>query len=128
LAASLLAFFVLAVCAVAGTPLPLLVRWALSAALIVALWWEAAEHLGIPPRRRIVGLHWSADGRWLLRFRDEQVVEATLLTVYARVGLVILRFRMPGGWRRSLVLPWDSVDSEGARLLRVRLRISGLCR
>jgi len=128
LAVFLITVVALALWAVAGYPFPLAVRWGLGVGLIVAVYLEAAKHFGLPPFRRVVGLRWAADGNWLLRMRGGRAVDATLLSAYAQVGLVVLRFRIQDRGVRTLVLPWDSIDGEDARRLRVRLRISGLCR
>ena len=68
---------------------------------------------------------WNSDDSWRLRFADGSERAAELLpSSYVSLRLVVLSFRC-GTWCRSaLVLPWDRVDSETLRRLRVRLRLS----
>ncbi len=62
------------------------------------------------------------DGRWRLETGDGIRHPAWLTGGYAQPGIVVLNFRLDSGWRRSLVLLPDAVDSETLRRLRVWLR------
>ncbi|MGB5062377.1 MAG: protein YgfX [Candidatus Competibacter sp.] len=62
------------------------------------------------------------DGRWRLETGDGARYLARLTGGYAHPGIVVLNFRLESGWRRSLVLLPDAVDSETLRRLRVWLR------
>ncbi|MEZ5580183.1 MAG: protein YgfX [Candidatus Competibacteraceae bacterium] len=62
------------------------------------------------------------DGRWCLETGDGIRHPAGLTGGYAQPGIVVLNFRLEGGWRRSVVLLPDAVDSETLRRLRVWLR------
>ncbi|NMQ20441.1 hypothetical protein E4P82_15320 [Candidatus Competibacter phosphatis] len=62
------------------------------------------------------------DGRWRLETGDGIRHPAGLTGGYAQPGIVVLNFRLEGGWRRSVALLPDAVDSETLRRLRVWLR------
>lgn len=61
------------------------------------------------------------DGRWRLEIDDGIQHPAKLTGGYAQPSIVVLNFRLEGGWRRSVVLLPDAVDSETLRRLRVWL-------
>ena len=62
------------------------------------------------------------DGRWRLETGDGIQHPAKLTGGYAQPGIVVLNFRLEGGWWRSVALLPDAVDSETLRRLRVWLR------
>lgn len=62
------------------------------------------------------------DGRWRLETGDGIQHPAKLTGGYAQPGIVVLNFRLEGGWRRSVALLPDAVNSETLRRLRVWLR------
>lgn len=62
------------------------------------------------------------DGHWRLETGDGIRHPAGLTGGYAQPGIVVLNFRLEGGWRRSVALLPDAVDSETLRRLRVWLR------
>ena len=65
-----------------------------------------------------------ADGGWELGLRDGRHEPARLLgSSFVHPRLVILNFAVSGWRRRHVVLPWDSVDEDALRRLRVRLRM-----
>ena len=127
LRAYLLILMILASLAIFNYPLSPLVRSLLCVLVMLILLRQCGPQLGLGGYARIERLHWVSDGRWILEQGGDRQV-ATLTYAYARAGLVLLRFRLPKSGRRDLVLPWDSLDQQTARCLRVRLRTRGLRR
>ena len=123
----LLVLMILASLAILNFPLTLLLRLLLCVLAALMLLRQCAPQLGLAGQLRIERLRWTSDGRWLLEQGGEWR-PATLTYAYARTGLLVLRFRLPGCGRRDLFLPWDSLDAQAARRLKLRLRTSGLRR
>ncbi len=123
----LLVLMILATFAILSYPLSPVLRLLLIVLVALILWRQCGSQLGLGGYARIEKLHWTSDGRWMLEQGGERQL-ATLTYAYAHTGVVLLRFRLPGSRRRDLVLPWDSLDAEAARCLRVRLRTRGLRR
>lgn len=100
----------------------------LAGVLLIALVFSLLRTLAGPVLMRrdsaIVAAAWLGDGRWRLRRRDGVEQEARLLPdSYVHPWLTVLNFR--AARRCSLVLPWDSLDPETFRRLRVRLQLEG---
>ncbi|HHM05185.1 MAG TPA: hypothetical protein ENJ19_05525 [Gammaproteobacteria bacterium] len=73
----------------------------------------------------VTKLVWRAEGGWVLVFGDGREEAAVLrLDCFVHPLLTVLRFVTAGGRRINVVLPRDGLDEDGARRLRVRLRLA----
>jgi hypothetical protein len=91
---------------------------------VIALGLRRAGWIGAG--RRIVGVQWLADGRWLLADRHGSAIPARLSTDTRLAGdAVWLRWNTAGG-RRSMLLVRGDMPAEQLRALCVRLRIEAL--
>jgi hypothetical protein len=81
----------------------------------------------IGSRHRIVGVRWSADGRWVLADRHGSAIPAELSADTRLAGqLIWLRWKLAPGRGRSMLLARGDMPAEQLRALRVRLRIEAL--
>jgi hypothetical protein len=73
---------------------------------------------------RPAGLRCEAGGTWVLIDAHGSAVPVRLLAdTFMHDRLVILRLAIAGGRRISLVLPWDAMEEQDFRRLKVRLTL-----
>ena len=101
---------------------PLWIKAGLLAGIGLSLVWTGYRY-GWPRGGGFITRVELLDGRWCLETGDGVRHPACLIGGYAHPGIVVLNFRLESGWRRSLALLPDAVDSESLRRLRVWLRI-----
>ena len=81
----------------------------------------------IGSRYRIVGVRWSADGRWMLVDRHGSSIPAELSGDTRLAGSIVwLRWKLAPGRGRSMLLAHGDMPAEQLRTLRARLRIEAL--
>jgi len=81
----------------------------------------------IGSRHRIVGVRWSADGRWVLADRHGSAIPAELSGDTRVAGHVVwLRWQIAPGRGRSMLLARGDMPAGQLRALRARLGIEGL--
>lgn len=95
--------------------LPAWLRFVMAAAVISSFLWQVSR---LPPRR----LMWETDDDWQLLFQDGSEQNGELRPdSYVSPLLVVLRFRLPAGGTRSVLILPDMLDRQSFRRLRVRL-------
>lgn len=77
-------------------------------------------------RRAVKRLVWEKTGEWALERGGLQLRARLLGSSFVHPRLVILNFNLGGRRTCSVVLPWDSVDAQTFRRLRVRLGLDGV--
>lgn len=119
-----LLFALFAATALLCSPLPLASRLLLLAVLLAGSWrgWQHCPTLS----GRKLGLVWQADRRCLVTDSDAEaaiyrLAGARLLPWLVVLHLAPLQRRWPGRW--SLLIPYDAVEVDVLRRLRVRLRL-----
>jgi toxin CptA len=125
LAAFLIAVHAAAGGALAATPLPAWVHVTLLAATVASLVHGLATQALVRGTRACRELTWESSGEWTLRRGSEPLAARLLGTSFVHPRLVVLNFRLARG-RASVVLPFDGVDAEVFRRLRVRLVLERL--
>ena len=111
----------LAASAVLACGLSLWIKSGLLAALALALIRFERRHGSARSKDFVTGLE-LLDGRWRLETGDGVQRHARLIDGYAHPSLILLRFRLDNGQRRTLTLPPDAAEAEALRRLRVWLR------
>ena len=95
--------------------LPMLLRFAIGAAVIISFVWQINR---VPLQYMI----WEADGDWQLYEGDGSTIIARLRPdSYVSPILVVLRFDLLVGRSRTVVILPDMLDRQSFRRLRVRL-------
>lgn len=98
--------------------------WMIGVALAIGLSWVAVRRhpaFGYGPRA-IIGIACDPEGRWSIRNRAAQRLDAELLGDSSVLGgILILNFRDSTGRRRTRVLLGDETTPEALRRLRARL-------
>lgn len=77
-------------------------------------------------RRAVKRLVWEKTGDWTLERGGTQLRARLLGSSFVHPRLVILNFNLGGRSTCSVVLPWDGVDTQTFRRLRVRLGLDGV--
>jgi toxin CptA len=107
--------------------LPLIIKLAIAALLVVSLIVAWKKQPGKVGEDGVQSLVWQVDGDWLLETGDGQQWKAVLHeSTYVHPWLVVLNFRRED--RRGLLsfaLAPDALDKETFRELRVRLKVAG---
>jgi hypothetical protein len=92
-------------------------------AIALGLWragWIGSTH-------RIVGVRWSADGRWSLADHQRSAIPAELSGASRLAGHVVwLRWKIAPGRCRSMVLTRGDMPAGQLRALRARLGVEAL--
>ncbi|MBL8251192.1 MAG: hypothetical protein JNK31_05955 [Candidatus Competibacter sp.] len=113
---------VLAGVAALSSGVPPAVKAAFVVALGLSLAWLGFRY-GWQRSPGFIGTVEWADGRWRLHTGDGRVRSARLSGGYGHPLIVILNFRLEGGWPLALALLPDAAHSENVRRLRVLLRV-----
>jgi len=110
--------------AVIAAPLNIAVALRLGIAVVIVIsfiWQWRRTRLNHPAR--IHRLVWEADDDWVLWCNDStELVGQLRPESYESILLVILRWQLQRGGRRTLVILPDMLDRQSFRRLRVRLR------
>ncbi len=106
--------------------LPVWAQIALTLGIGSSLLYALTEQALLRSRRAVKRLVWEKTGDWTLE-RDGAQLRAHLLgSSFVHPRLVILNFNLSGQRTCSVVIPWDGVDSQTFRRLRVRLGLDGV--
>jgi toxin CptA len=107
--------------------LPLMIKLAIGAMLLVSLFVAWRKQPGRVGEGGVQSLTWQADGDWLLETVEGKQLAARLHeSTYVHPWLVVLNFRQEGErGMLSFTLPPDALDAQTFRELRVRLKVAG---
>ena len=107
---------------------PLVMAWwvKLPLAMLIMMHWVVSyrHHIAFSAPRAVKHFIWLGDNRWELFGIDGSAIKARLLpTAYVHPLLVVMRFLTEDNHKRAVVLPYDGLDTDGHRQLRVQLRL-----
>lgn len=106
--------------------LPTWAQIALTLGLGSSLLYALNEQALLRGRRAVKRLVWEKTGDWILERGGAQLHARLLGSSFVHPRLVILNFNLGGRRTCSVVLPWDGVDTQTFRRLRVRLGLDGV--
>lgn len=106
-----------------ASDLPLFIQGVVGLGIVLAGFRCIALHGTRRSLRAIVLLSWDRGGQWRMLQRDGRVLDARLAQgAYAHPRLLVLPFRCHSGRRLCVLIAPDTMEADGLRRLRVRLR------